>query len=462
MRRRITPILLGCAIVVSNTLASADAQQKSAEIADSDSEPEAAAAAERGDYSAAVAAYERLVSEYPNSVALRLNLADALKMDRQWARAIDEYETVLRQQPGNADATLGIGTVRRWQGDIAGATNTYKQAIAQAPQNPGGLLGLGSTYALDHDFARAEEVYEQAEKTWPEDGSVRKAAYDFRRQRTPKLYLFWESDLSFATQQAGFIAPFAAKEEIGLEIQRATSYAPQLDHAEIYSRSDQRIFYTHYFGLNRSLDFSARSSKYSYKVPESALGYSAIDTYAEYRVRYTAPLSREQVLSARYTLRPTTLKLSQHGFTAHKLEVELNSRWTPRFLTMLGGGWLRDLDSNATSSSEFTDRSLVKVGFQWDATNRLSLGAKYITNPDLDNSMNATAIADASYSVTETWSALMRYRVDEYKTGPNQTGYYLGVRFVPDSHWWSEVGLKHSERDTASGNYGLVSISYRF
>lgn len=450
MKRTLATIALGCAMVCVGTAAAADTEE------------DAAGAARREEFAAAASAYQRLVEANPASVALRLELADALKKDRQWERAVDEYKTVLKHHPKNTEALQGLGTVRRWQGNVVEARRTYEQLLALAPQESGGMLGLAATYALDHDLASADTYYAQAEKMWPGDSSVQQAAHDFRRQRNPRIYLFWETDLSFETRQGGAIVPLGAREEIGAEYQQESSIAPQLGNARIYTRSDQKIFYTHYFGLNHMLDFTARSSAYQYFVPDSALGYSSIDTYQEYRARYTVPLTQAQVFAVRYSIRPTTLKLSQGSFNAHKVEVELNSRWAPSFSTLLGFGWLRDLDSNAISTSQLTDRSLVKAGFQWDATNRLSLGAKYITNPDLDKTMNATSLAEGSYTLTDTWSVLGRYRLDDYKNSANQTGYYLAARFVPNSNWWSEFGLKHSKRGSASGYYGLASVSYRF
>lgn len=444
---------LSCAMLCLGTAAFADMEEDAAE------------AVRRGNFAAAVSAYEQLVERNPTSVTLHLELADALAKNRQWERAIEEYKAVLRLRPESTEALLGIGTVRRWQGNIAEARVTYERVIALSPQNPAGLQGLAATYALDHDFASAERIHEQSKKLWPEDSGVQQAAYDFHRQRNPQVYFLRETDLSFETRQSGAIVPFGAREEIGAEYQDGSSFfVPQVDGDKIliYTRSDKKIFYTHYFGINDTLDLSVRSSAYQYYVPDAALGFSSIGSYDEFRARYTMPLTQEQVFAVRYTMRPTTLKLSQDSFTAHKLEVDLTSRWTPRLSTSIGGGLLRDLDSNATTTSHLTDRNLVKVGFQWDATNRLSLGAKYITNPDLDNTMNATSIAEASYSFTDTWSALGRYRVDQYKTGADQTGEYLAARFTPDSHWWSEFGVKYASRGTVSGNYGLVSISFHF
>ncbi len=434
-------------------------------VAAADLEADAADAARRGDFGAAASAYQELAENNPRSISLRLQLADALAKDRQWERAVGEYKKVLERNPKNVEALLGIGTVRRWQGNITEAKRAYGQVLALAPQDPGGLRGMAATYTLDHDYANAEKFYALAQQLWPGDSSVQQAAYDFRRQRNPRTYLFWETDLSFETRQAGAIVPFWAREEIGAEYQEATSFfvAPTANaRMLIYTRNDKKVFYTHYFGINNMLDLSARKSSYNYYVPNSALGFTTIDTYDEYRIRYTAPFTQDQVFSVRYTLRPTTLKFSNGSFNSHKVEAELSSRWVPSLSTLLGIGVLRDLDSNAIAVSQLTDRSLVKVGVQWDATSRLNLGAKYITNPDLDNSMRATTIGEGGYSLTERWSLLGRYRNDSYKSGPDQTTYYLAARFVPDSNLWSEVGLKHAKRGNANGNYGLVSISYHF
>ena len=462
MKGGLSALSIGCVVYGLSVFHNAAAADEIGEERIASLEHDAEAAAKKSDFAAEAHAYEQLVFSMPKSVEFRLKLADALRNDRRWEQAIAEYEEVLNLQPDNAEAVIGIGTVRRWQGRVVEAEDAYKKASVIAPDNPAGLLGLGQTYVMDHDYASADNVYGQAVSLWPENDAVRQSDNDYRRQRNPMLYLFWESDLSFSTQNGGAIIPFGGREEFGFEYQKEVSFAPELGHAEIYSRSDKKLLYKHYFGLNHWLDFSARSSEYHFNVPDTALEYSSIDTYDEYRVRYTVPITYDQVVSVRYTARPTVLKLSRDRFVAHKVELELRSRWSPRFSSLIGGGWLRDLDSNATSVSRLTDRSLVKMGFQWDVSNKWSLGGKYITNPDLDNTMDATIIGEASYSLTDSWSAIGRYRVDEYKNNSNQYGYYLAARYVPDHHWWSEFGIKYAERGSASGNYGLVSITYRF
>jgi tetratricopeptide (TPR) repeat protein len=423
-------------------------------------EKEATAASRRGDFAAAADIYKQLVAANPSSVSLRIEYADALVKDRQWEAAVSEYEAVLKLQPKNIEATLGIATARRRQGNITEAKRYSEQAHVLAPQNADAHLGLASTYALDHDFERAGTHYADIAKKFPKDAGAQQSVYNFQRQRNPRLYAFLESDLSFETKQLGVSVPFLAREEIGAEVQEETSFVPSLGNLKIFSRNDKKIFYTHHFGLNHMFDVSARTSEYQYNVVVN--DYASIDTYREFRFRYTMPLTNEHTLAVRYTPRPTTLKVSQETFTAHKIEAEVNSRLTPRLTTLIGTGWLRELDSNATNVGQLTDRSLVRLGFQFDATNRLSVGARFITNPDLDNTVNSTLFAEGSYTLNSTWSVLGRLREDDYKTNFDQTSYYAAARFVPDSHWWSEFGLKYVTRGLNSGVFGLASITYRF
>lgn len=422
-------------------------------------EKEAAEAARGGDFAAAASAYQTLVAQNPKSVSLRLQLADVLAKDRRWDQAVAEYGAVLKLQPNNTEAQRSIGTVRRWQGLMDEARRAYEKARAMDPKDPSAVLGLAATHSLDHDFAGAQKLYDEATQKWPQDGEVKQAAYDFRRQANPRVYVFYEDDLSFQTRQGGVAAPFGAREEIGAETQEESSLQSSTK-AKIYVRTDKKLLYTHFFGLQHALDASARQSQYEYNQPVT--GFGAIDNFREYRIRYTFPVTREQVVALRYTLRPTTLQLSQQSFNSHKLEAEVSSQWTPRFQTVLGTGWLRDLDGNAITTADLKNNSLLKAGFQVDVADRFQVSGKYITNPDLDNSIDSTRILQADYTFTGTLSGLARYRYDDYKQSADQTGYYLGLRFVPDSHWWTEFGAKSVERGTAKGTYALASVVYHF
>jgi len=422
-------------------------------------EQEAVRMTREGDFAQAAAAYRALLAQKPQSVPLRLALADALAKDLQWDSAIEEYEAVLRISPNNVEALRGIGKIRRWQGHIEQSKQAYLQAQSLARGDPEPVLGLAAVQALDHNFAEARQLYGEAAEKWPQDGDVRQALYDFVRQTNPRVYLFYEGDLSFTTKQAGLAAPFLSREEIGVDYQKEESF--QSDTRDrTYVRTDHKLLYTHFFGFNHAVDASVRQSRYTYDQPVTA--FSAIDRFDEYRVRYTVPIVPEQIVAVRYTARPTTLKTSGQDFLSHKIEAEITSQWTPRFQTLLGTGWLRDLDANATSTSDMRNNALAKAGFQAVLSSRWQISAKYITNPDLDNTVNNTRLLQADYNYSDVYSALARVRYDDYKQGADQTAYYVGVRIVPNSHLWSEVGAKYVKRGSNNGTYPLVSLVWRF
>lgn len=433
-------------------------------IAAAVTEKEAAQQAREGLFAQAIESYDALVKQNPKSVPLRLKLADALAKDRQWERALTEYEAVLKLSPNNADAMNGIGTVNRWRGHVDAARDAHVRARNTAPGDPDGALGLAAAETLDHNFEKAGALYEEAEKKWPNDGEVRQAAYDFRRQKNPRVQLFYEDDLSFRTEIGGVGLPLLAREDLEAEYQKETRFQ-YLTGVESYNRTDKKIKYTHFFGLNHTLEVDARAAEYEYPAPPAPLPpafSTAIDSFQEYRLRYTFPLTPEQRIAIRYSVRPTTLLNTQEKFTAHKVEAELVSRWLPRFETVIGTGWLRDLDGNAVSTGDLTSQGLLKIGFQYDITNRLDVSAKFITNPDLDSSVNSTTIVQAGYSLTGTFALLARGRFDDYKTGDDQSAAYVAVRFTPSSHLWSEAGVKYVQRGPESGVYPLVSLVGKF
>lgn len=409
-------------------------------------------------FAAAASAFEELVRQNPQSVGLRLQLADALARDRQWQRALDEYQAVLRLAPNNAEALQGIGTVNRWRGHVAEARNAYGQARRAAPNDPTGTLGLAATEALDHDFHAAQSLYDEAARQWPQDAEAQQARYDFIRQRNPRVYLYYEDDLSFELRNGGVTVPLYAREELGAEYQKETRLY-YLAGTEVYSRTDKKLLYTHFFGFNHTLELQARFSEYDY--PATPTVFSAIDRFQEYRLRYAVPVVPEQVLAFRYTVRPTTLVNGQ-DFVAHKLEAELTSQWLPRLQTVLGTGWLHDLDSNATSRSDMTDETLLKLGLQYDFTHRLGLTARYITNPELDSSVDSATAVQLAYGFTERLTLLVREHLDDYRFGDDQVTTYLALRYTPTAHLWTEAGAKYVKRGPEDGSYPLVSVVWRF
>lgn len=429
-------------------------------------EEEAARAANEGRYEEAEAAYRALIARNPASLGLRINLADVLAKDRFWDEALREYRAALKLSPGNAEAWIGIGTVRRWQGHIDESVQAYEKARAAAPQDPAATLGLAGTYALDHDFSKAEQLYGQAAAKWPKDAGAQQAAYDFARQVNPRAYLYFEDDLSFQDRIAGVATPFGSREDIAYEHQQELRFLSETGE-KTFTRTDDRLIYTHTFAYQQTLEASVKHSTFAYEpaaVPTSTATppfSTSIDSFDEFRVRYAHPFTPEQVGSARLTLRPTTLFFGQK-FVSQKLEADMQSQWNPRLQTTFGTGVLHDLQDSATSESDLSYQVLWRVGAQYAISDRADVSFRYITNPDLDSSIYATTLVQAGYTYSSTYSGIFRVRYDNYKQADNQTSIYAGVRITPNSHLWSEFGVKYAARGPRDGLFGLASVIWRF
>jgi hypothetical protein len=105
---------------------------------------------------------------------------------------------------------------------------------------------------------------------------------------------------------------------------------------------------------------------------------------------------------------------------------------------------------------------LLKLGAQYTLNDRADISARFITNPDLDSSIYSTTLIQAGYSFNGTYSGIARLRLDDYKASSDQVSLYVGTRFTPSSHLWTEFGVKYVGRGGSDGLFGLASIIYRF
>jgi hypothetical protein len=379
--------------------------------------------------------------------------ADQEIQDFHWDAALQTYRDELARNEKNADAWRGIGRILRWEGHLEESRQAYEKAAALEPDDSNAALGVANTYRLNHDFKQAAADYAAAQQHWPKDEEVRQAAYDFARESNPRIYAKYERDLAFRTKTYGVGTPLLSREDIQLE---------HVDDESLgaYVRKDEKATYTHYFGLNNFLEFRYRRSNYSYFAPVT--DFSAIDRFDEYRVRYTHPITPEQVAAVTYTYRPTTLKTTQQSYNSTKFEVELHSQWTPRFATLAGAGALRDLNDNPVTTHDLRTTSLVKVGVEYMLTQKAQATATYITNPDLDNSIHSKSLFLLSYQWRDDLSSLLRYRYDDYKNGVNQRIASIALRYTPNAHIWSEVGILTASRAGRSGVYPEATLIYKF
>ena len=421
---------------------------------------------QQGKFGKAASVYAELLNARPGEIGLRLSYADMLAKDRQWDAAVTQYRQVLQKAPDNKVAWRSLGTVHRWRGDVQAALESYRRASEIDAKDPDPVLGRAATYVMDHDYAQADASYRQALEQWPDRQSIIRAYEDFKTRSHPRVSGSYEDDLSFSSREVGVMAPFASRHEIGAGTHEEMSKNPS-SGKEIYTRTDNQLHYNYHIAYEHGLEFRIRKSTFDYAVPPVAPPFNtAIDDYTEYRLRYALPVNIQHSVSLRYTYRPTTL-IGGEEFDSHKMEGGLHSRWTPRFRTVVGGGWLKDLDSAALSVKDTTTETLVRLEAEYDICHHVQLAGKYITNPDLDASVNSTSLLELGYDLGSPWSLMIRYRLDDYKKvagqpDEDQNMFYAGLRFVPDAHLWSEIGLKHVDRGPDSGVYPLISVVYHF
>ncbi|SCW85176.1 TPR repeat-containing protein [Sphingobium faniae] len=372
--------------------------------------------------------------------------------DYRWQDAMAAYRSALAADPNDAESWRALGKLLRWNGQLRESREAYEKALQLEPDSTDAALGVAVSYRYDHDFGRARARYADAAARWPDDSDVERSIRQFRREASPRLYAFYENDLSFESWKIGGAAPFLSREEVYYEHE-------QEERPDVYLRKDNKVGYIHYFGVNHFLELTARFSDYRYDGPVS--DFSAIDRFQEYRVRYAFPITHRHVVTARYTARPTRLENSGATFTSHKVEAEIRSQWNPRFATVVGTGALRDLDDDAASVHDLRNTALVRIGAEYALTRRFRVAANYITNPDLDNTIRGTALGQLNYQINDSWSALYRLRHDDYKRGFNQDAHYLGIRYSPGGHIWAEGGMKYVKRGSRNGVYPLISIVLR-
>ena len=379
--------------------------------------------------------------------------ADQEIQEFHWNQAIQTYRDELAKNDKNADAWRGIGRILRFEGHLEESRQAYEKAAALEPDDPNAALGIANTYRLNHDFDQAKIDYAAAQQHWPKDDEVKQAVYDFARDTNPRIFGSYERDLAFRTTTYGAGTPLFSREDIQFEHVNDESLG-------VYVRKDEKATYTHYFALNNFLEFRYRRSNYSYMIPTT--DFSAVDWFDEYRIRYSYPITPEQVGSLTFTYRPTTLKTTQQTYNSTKLEMELHSQWTPRFATLVGAGALRDLNDNPITTSDLRTTSLVKAGVEYMLTQKMQVAATYITNPDLDNSIHSKSLLFLNYQWRDDLSTILRYRYDDYKSGINQRIASLLFRYTPNSHIFSEFGILTASRGGRSGVYPELTLVYKF
>ena len=130
--------------------------------------PAAEAAFRKGDYAAARAAYERvLTTDSLNARALyRLAILDS--WDGKLARSLARFGRLRRIDPNDGDFMVAQAQVLAWAGQTRASETLYDTALARSPDRVDALAGRARVVAWGGDLDRAEQLWRAALSRHPD------------------------------------------------------------------------------------------------------------------------------------------------------------------------------------------------------------------------------------------------------------------------------------------------------
>jgi Flp pilus assembly protein TadD len=159
--------------------------------------PENAAAKERigrllaanGDFAAAVSGLEAAVRQLP-SVANRLALADAYKMNKQMEQALEQLRLAEATEPGNYDVRMDLGRELRDRRQFVPASEQFAAAAKIRPDSVKAWNELASALIMNQDYASSLAALDHVRalgREVPGDYFYRAISLEKLRQPKPAL-----------------------------------------------------------------------------------------------------------------------------------------------------------------------------------------------------------------------------------------------------------------------------------
>lgn len=116
----------------------------------------------RGDFPAAIAAYQQMVILEPDNADPLVAQAELYLRDRRLSIAHDLARQAVEVDPGSVDALTIYARVLDWLGEYESAINYAFDALDLTPDNPNTLAVLGEIYSDVGNWARAQDYFDQA------------------------------------------------------------------------------------------------------------------------------------------------------------------------------------------------------------------------------------------------------------------------------------------------------------
>jgi superkiller protein 3 len=152
-----------------------DAASGTAQLSESQQEKlqQANAAKESGDYEAALAMFEDLLSENPAITTAYLGIGDIYVLQENYEKAEPAYARAARLEPRNFDAQYGHGLALQMLNRLVEAVKAYHRALTINPENAKANLNLATTYLQMNEAQSAVAFAEKAVEIEPSNGSAR-------------------------------------------------------------------------------------------------------------------------------------------------------------------------------------------------------------------------------------------------------------------------------------------------
>ena len=120
---------------------------------------EAEAAFEAGEQARALALYEDVLRDAPDTVPALVHSGMLLSWDKKYAEAIQRYDRALRLEPGHPQASLERAKVLSWSGKNAEAAEAFREMLVRKFQDRDARLGLARSLSWGGHQAEARHEY---------------------------------------------------------------------------------------------------------------------------------------------------------------------------------------------------------------------------------------------------------------------------------------------------------------
>jgi tetratricopeptide (TPR) repeat protein len=133
---------------------------------------QATSAQHRNDWPAALEAWEKLSTEFPDRPAAHVGLGVALQILKRFDEADDVFIHALDRFPDYAGLYIEFARVAHRRADWPEALKRWEAAMQRLPDNPDAVAGAGTTLQIMQRFDEADALLVSALETFPKHSGV--------------------------------------------------------------------------------------------------------------------------------------------------------------------------------------------------------------------------------------------------------------------------------------------------